>query len=75
MTMTIFYVIFCLYSIAIIWGIIKYDGIRYRILFGYMFGLACGAGSLLVANFSTAIIIAVLLGLVANLKMMISPNR
>jgi len=75
MTVTIFYVMFCLYSVAIIWGIIKYDGIRYRLLFGYLFGLLCGAGSLLLANFNVAIIIAVLSGLVANAKMMISPNR
>ena len=75
MPTNIYFVVFCLYSVAIIWGVIKYDGIRYRLLFGYLFGLLCGAGSLLLANLNTAIIIAVLLGLVANLKMMISPNR
>ena len=74
-SMTISYVIFCLYSVATICGIIKYDGVRYRLLFGYLFGLLCGVGSLLFANLNTAIIIAILSGLVANTKMMISPNR
>lgn len=75
MTPTIFYIVFCLYSGAIMWGIIKYDGIRYELLFGYLFGLLCGAGSLLLVNLNTALIIAVFSGLVANLKMMISPNQ
>jgi hypothetical protein len=73
--MTIFYIIFCLYSVAIIWGIIKYNGIRYRLLLGYLFGILCGVGSLLLANFNIAIIIAILSGLIANAKMMMSPNR
>jgi len=75
MTTTIFYIVFCLYSVAIMWGVIKYDRIRYRLLFGYLFGLLCGAGSLLLVNLNTAIIIAVFFGLVANVKMMISSNR
>jgi hypothetical protein len=73
--MTIFYVMFCLYSFAIIWGTIKYADIRYRLLFGYLLGLLCGAGSLLFVSFNTAIIIGLFSGLVANAKMMIFPNR
>lgn len=70
-----YYVFFCLYSVAIMFGIIKYEGIRYRLLFGYLFGLLCGAVSLIIASLNTALIIAAFLGLVANVKMMMSPNR
>ncbi len=73
--MSIFYIIFCLYSVTIVWGIIKYDSIRYRLLFGYLFGLLCGVGSLVLTNINIAIMIAILSGLVANVKMTISTNR
>ncbi len=75
MTMTIFYVIFILYTAAIIWGTIQYDHIRYRLLFGYLLGLFLGAMSLLLTTLDIAIIISVFSGFISNAKMMWSPNR
>lgn len=69
-----YYMIFVLYSGAVILGAMKYDGVRYRLLFGYLFGLLSGAGALLLTDINTAIIISVMLGSIANVKMMMSPN-
>ena len=66
---------FTLYSAAIIYGTIKYENIRYRLLFGYISGLIFGAGSLLFVSYDTAVLIALFFGLMANARMIMSPNR
>jgi len=72
--MRIFYATFILYTLAIIWGTIKFENLRYRLLFGYFSGIALGSISLLVVDLDVAIIIGVLSGLASTAKM-ISPNR
>jgi len=66
---------FALYSAAIIYGTIKYENIRYRLLLGYIAGLMCGAASLLFVSYETALLITLFSGLLANAKMIMSPNR
>ncbi len=73
--MTIFYVIFFLYTVAISWGTIKLEHLRYRLLFGYVAGIAFGTMSLIFATFDIAIIISIFTGVIANARMMCSPNR
>ncbi len=73
--MTILYVIFILYTVAIIWGTIKLEHLRYRLLFGYIAGLALGAMSLSFATFDIAIIISLFAAFIANARMMWTPNQ
>ncbi len=73
--MKIFYMIFILYTASIVWGTIKLEHLRYRLLFGYIAGIVLGAMSLLFANFDIAIIISIFSGVIANARMMCSPNR
>jgi len=74
-TLMAFSVIFVLYSLAILWAVIKCDSVRYRLLFGYVFGVLCGALTLLMADMGIAIMTAVAMGLVGTAKVMMSPNR
>ena len=73
--MTIFYVIFILYTVATIWGTIKLEHLRYRLLCGYIAGIAFGALSLLYFELDMAIIICILAGFASNARMMMTPNR
>lgn len=73
--MTIFNVILILYTVATILGIIKFEHLRYRLLFGYVAGIALGSISLLIVDFDLAVIIGVFTGLASTVKMMMSPNR
>ncbi len=73
--MKIFYVIFILYTASIVWGTIKLEHLRYRLLFGYIASLVLGAMSLLFATFDIAIIISIFAGFISSARMMWSPNR
>jgi hypothetical protein len=57
---------------AILVGCYKYEVIRYKLIFGYVFGFFVGIVSLFFLKLETAAIIATVCGLLSNARMAVN---